>query len=286
MLQKRVKGLSTLLIIALVFSCTTAGAFASESVQIQDLPTNVQGKVSESCQEKLPQIMEELEVLKSHGMDPEYLTCVDYGSTLTYEFQLPSVQNVTQISLQQYDGGVVIEYREGTKHDIVDYRDNGDIYLDGKLVEVTIDETTSLNTEITPRAGTRTEYSDSSYVSGGSYIEDDNGEVYSINPQKPLIKMTVSALANLILTVLPNGIGLVITALSTADFFSHATSIQALARRAAPDGYYFSFKWMKLHHSSNDAFIKYYRYWFRYYVRQYCTGESTSANLYQRTLVY
>lgn len=221
-MRKSVRWLSTLLIIALLFTGTVTGAYASENVQVDDLSTKMEGKVNESAMDKMPQIMEDLKILEDHGISADYLKEVSCGDKLTYEFQLPSVQEVTQISLRQYDGGVIIEYTEGTKHDVVDHRDNGEVYLDGEKVEVVVDEEASAGVDISPRAGTRTEYSDTSFVSGGSYILDDNGSVIRVHTDKKLIEMAAATIADLLVSCLLGGFGIMVP---IAKLMLHASSI-------------------------------------------------------------
>lgn len=270
----------------MAFSVVETSVFAAESAPLQGTSIQVDDKIDASAKSKASQISTELQVLAKHGLSTDFLEEVTYDGVLTYKYQLPDVNEATFVNVQRYSDGVVIEFREGINRDVIDFKYSGKIYCDGKPVEIVKESVSNTGSLVAPRVGTRTEYSDTSFISSGVYYVEDSGRVGSVNLPKTFAQFTASGLASVLLSLIPT-VGLVMTGLTAANLIAHATSIKGLALRTArEDTSYLSFTWSKSYHQKNDAFIKYFQYRFTYYTKKDCRGEATTKYLYQRTLLY
>lgn len=245
----------------------------------------MQNGEASSVNEAEAKLANDLQTLNEYYFEEKYICDVFYNEGIKYVFDLPYVDEKTIIQLNEYDGGVIITYIEGLKKDVVDYRDNGDIYLDGNKVEFSTAADSSIGT-IVPKSGVRYDYDDESFVSNGVYKLIEQDQIDNVKTGKTIRNMTISALANILLkAILKLNVGLTI-ALEVAKILPHAVSVIGKAELSNFNGDYLSMSATKWKNEKSDAFVQYYWYHFTYYLSKNCTGKYTTKDLYERRLVY
>lgn len=288
MFTKSTRFISIILTITMLFVCIPSSVFAAETKVQDEASVQIQDKVDENASDQMDQIENDLIKLETLGIPKEYLQHVSFDEKLTYEYQLPDLQEKTYINVAALPNGTRLTIKEGLKEDVLDYTTDGNLYLDGEEIETTVkgNESAANNNPTVLRTGTRTEYSTTPFTSKGLYYVDTNGSVTSVDAKKSIISITASALSVILRAVLLKSISAISVALTAAKILSHATSVQALAKRTGYKGNYLSFNWTKSDHQNNDAFIKNYKYSFTYFANKYCNAPGTVGLLYQKTIIY
>ncbi len=245
----------------------------------------IQNGEASSVSEAEAKLENDLQTLNEYYLEEKYICDIFYSEGIKYVFNLPYVDEKTIVQLNEYDGGVIITYIEGNKKDVVDYRDNGEIYVDGNKVEFTKTSNSQVGT-IVPKSGVRHDYDDTSFVSGGAYKLIEQDQMDNVKTGKTIRNMTSSALGSILLkAILGLSLGIT-TALKLAKILPHAVSIIGKAELYNYNGDYMSMSATKWKNEKSDAFIQYYWYHFTYYLSKNCTGKYTTKDLYERRLVY
>ena len=86
----------------------------------------------------MDQIENDLIKLETLGIPKEYLQHVSFDEKLTYEYQLPNLQEKTYINVAALPNGTRLTIKEGLKEDVLDYTTDGNLYLDGEEIETTV----------------------------------------------------------------------------------------------------------------------------------------------------
>jgi len=224
-------------------------------------------------------MQDETEILEAIGFYENMIidATTDKKDNIIYELQLTD-DVISEIIVVENLDGILLDITEGNLHDELLFDENGDIYIDGYKVELSIDEEPFDNLE--PNASDVT-WSNSVFSGSTPYKTSyDSSECKAdINAGKKINDMTVGVLSTLI-----SKFSVYIGA-GASIFSSLASDIKDVVKRLCPDAAYLSYKVYRYSSTVNTSTKSYYKYTGTFWMKTNYTGYSVSNSIYMRRVL-
>lgn len=225
-------------------------------------------------------IKNDMEILYGDYDGTSYLTDVRYeNGRIEYEFDLPAVSDPSIISLaKDINGNITYYITEGDCNDILSFKADGTIILNGSKVTVT--EVNSVEAEKDvgsgPQRARYNQFSKNNLCPGATYVKNGTPKPYIIDTGNNILKdIAINTLAILIGVAIPGIPGAVAGAL----FSIIAGQIKSTAAAYCPTSTAASCKIQKYDKSPQSPLEYYYKYVGDYY-------SNTNYSVYAGTSTY
>ena len=224
-------------------------------------------------------VSDDIESMKSIGIygDNISINKVGDGEVIVYDWELSdTITNQLHVE-ESSDGSLTVEFFEDSIHDVIRFKNDGRVILNGKEVIFSNDcmeyediraEARSSVFKNTPFKGKKSNYS--------KYIK--NYTKNSVSAGNLIKGLATGTIATIISAALKLSLGGNIGAGLLAGL---ASNIKNVAETHAPDSAYLSYSVNKYEYPQNGGTDRYYRYTGKYYVKKNCKGYSTSHTFYE-----